>query len=393
MKINKNLLKQASFNPTKKTTQMSILDICESIDRGAMLLPLYQRDLSWIIDKAVDLFNYQLLGAAPVSPISTNVIRNLDKAVPQIQIITREIVNLQENNIYSIIDGQQRVTTNYKAYINHDSFRNIVLDVARGMFKKIDGAVENYQIPVGILLNKDTEIFRQYCAKNSTLKKDDCYMLLTEVRNKLRNYFYTINMAEDLDEDQQIDWFIVLNNAGSRVSDVQMKLSKLKIDGIDIYADYTIPFRNLLESSGLDLFRMKDTETSIPIATLNSAYEVLMERSHILNFTPIASDVRPLQICSMTPPNKIKQALSITLMALQKSIDYLQANDIKIDRIDYITYLTGFFVWLEDKELSHEQDEQLKTWLLSTSFDNKSNTERRKLFNNLLRIIGKESCE
>jgi hypothetical protein len=32
----------------------------------------------------------------------------------------------------------------------------------------------------------------------------------------MKNYNYTINLAEDLSEDEQISWFEVLNNAGSR---------------------------------------------------------------------------------------------------------------------------------------------------------------------------------
>lgn len=37
-------------------------------------------------------------------------------------------------------------------------------------------------------------------------------------RTKILSYAYTVNMAEDLSEDEQITWFEVLNNAGSRVS-------------------------------------------------------------------------------------------------------------------------------------------------------------------------------
>lgn len=34
-------------------------------------------------------------------------------------------------------------------------------------------------------------------------------------------------MAEDLSEDEQITWFEVLNNAGSRVSIIQMRFAKM----------------------------------------------------------------------------------------------------------------------------------------------------------------------
>ncbi|MDJ8951191.1 hypothetical protein PTL49_15090, partial [Clostridium perfringens] len=69
MKINKNLEKIAGFNPTKRTYQISILNICEKIENQEITLPLYQRDVSWTLQKSVDLMNYQLLGKAPVAPI------------------------------------------------------------------------------------------------------------------------------------------------------------------------------------------------------------------------------------------------------------------------------------------------------------------------------------
>lgn len=70
MKINKKLLQAVQFNPTKKSFQMSVLQMCEKIDQNKLTLPLYQRDVSWSLKKCVDLLNYQLFGKAPVAPIS-----------------------------------------------------------------------------------------------------------------------------------------------------------------------------------------------------------------------------------------------------------------------------------------------------------------------------------
>ena len=92
MRINKNLVYAASFNPTKKSTQMSVFDMCQKIEDNTISLPLYQRDLSWTIKKCVDLLNYQLLGKAPVSPISMNIILNVENCVPQVSFIDREVM-------------------------------------------------------------------------------------------------------------------------------------------------------------------------------------------------------------------------------------------------------------------------------------------------------------
>ena len=34
----------------------------------------------------------------------------------------------------SVVDGQQRLTTNYKAYCNHPGFKSVVLDLGKGEF-------------------------------------------------------------------------------------------------------------------------------------------------------------------------------------------------------------------------------------------------------------------
>ena len=55
MKINPSLSAATKFNPTKKSFQMSIEDLCKKIDTNEITLPLYQRDLSWTLQKAVEL--------------------------------------------------------------------------------------------------------------------------------------------------------------------------------------------------------------------------------------------------------------------------------------------------------------------------------------------------
>ena len=262
MKINKKLMIAAGFNPTKKTFQMSISDMNLKIESHEFTLPLYQRDVSWNIQKSVDLFNYQLLGKAPVSPISINVINNTSDYVPQVSFIERELIEDVVRGQSSITDGQQRLTTNYKAYINHEDFRNVVLDLIRGEFIIVQNAIKRHQIPVGVLLNKEDSFFFNYINNSSVLKEPDVMSLLLQIRSKMKNYNYTINLAEDLSEDEQISWFEVLNNAGSRVSILQMRFSKLKLHGIDIYVQYTNKFKERIKDLGYDFCSHK-TESLI----------------------------------------------------------------------------------------------------------------------------------
>ncbi len=263
-----------------------------------------------------------------------------------------------------------------------------MLDLKKGKFTLIDDLknIKPHQIPAGILLNKSNEMFFNYITKSNTLRKSEITNILLQVRSKLRDYNYTINLAEDLTEEEQIEWFEVLNNAGSRVSRVQMKFSKLRLEGIDIYAQYTKIYKEKLDESGLDIFDVKNTEVSIPIANLNCALELIMEKEHSLNFTPIPSDIKESQLCNLTA-EQLRKCFSLTLKSLDTTINFIKSNNLKNpSRIDYITYLTGYFVFAQTDNLPDEKCKKLIKWYNETSFTNKPNGKRRDMFNELLKI-------
>lgn len=386
MKINKYLIEAAGFNPTEKSHKMTILNMCQKIESQEISLPLYQRDMSWNLKKCIDLLNYQLLGKAPVSPISINLINDISDYVPQVSFIDREIVKSIERGQSSVVDGQQRLTTNYKAYSDSDDFRSVVLDLAKGIFKLEAGAIKRHQIPVGKLLNKDESIFYSYIMKSSVLKSEEVMPVLVQCRSKIRNYSYTINQAENLSEDEQIEWFEVLNNAGSRVSILQMRFSKMKMHGIDIYVQYTEKFKTKLLNLGYEFFTPHKTGVSYPIAALNSAYERVTGRPHSEGYTPIPSDTKENQLCSLKP-EQLEQCFDITLIALDKALDFIESNATKEpDRIDYINYLTGYFVYYPEP-LTADTKTKLIDWFNNVNFSNRSNSKRREEFTSLLNIM------
>lgn len=386
MKISKALITAASFNPTEKSHKMTVLDMCKKIETREISLPLYQRDVSWTKNQAIDLLNYQLLGKAPVAPISMNIIIDTDDYVPQVSFDDREMIEADkiEKGQMSVVDGQQRLTTNYKAYANSDDFRNVVLDVARGRFLLEDGAFSRSQIPVGMLLNKEDAVFYDYLAKNNMMKDPAFMTILVQCRSKIRSYYYTINQAENLSEDEQIEWFEVLNNAGSRVSALQMRFSKMKIHGIDIYTMYTMKFKNKLLEYGYDFFSPQKTSVSYPIAALNPAYEIIMDRKHTDAYAPIPSDTKENQLCSLEP-GMLKQCFTKTLEALDKALEFIQEQDVQEpDRIDYINYLAGYYIY--NPNPSEETIQKLVKWYRDVDFNNKSNSRRRTIFTQLLEI-------
>lgn len=385
MKISQKLLQAVNFNPTKMTHQMSIEKLCQKVKEASLTLPNYQRDISWTLQKSVELFNYQLFGKAPVSAISINKINKAENNdVPQITFIGREILDSSkiEAAHQSVVDGQQRITTNYKAYINSDSFRNIVLDVSNATFKIVEGEIKKNQIPVGVLLNEDASVLQNYLIKNKTL--NDLFAISLQVRTKLLGYNYTINIAEDLTEDEQIEWFEVLNNAGSKVTRLQMAWAKLKIHDFDIYNDYVVPFKGLIDEYGFEeLFSPFTTNVSYPIALMNPGYEFVVGQIHKSNYAPIASDLKEQQITSL-PIEQIRKIIEISLHSLEKSLIFITENNLNgyVSRMDFILYLAGYFCFNPN---SLENDKNyLVNWMKNVNFTNESNGNRRKIYDDLI---------
>jgi hypothetical protein len=386
--INEELKQYASLNPTQKTHTQSTESLCKEIEAGNLVLPVYQTGLRWTKQKNVDLYNFMLRGKAPVAPISMNIIKNVDKAIEQVSFIDRNVVEGSLIGKHSVTDGQQRLTCLYRAYNNDPEFEDIVFDVSRAKFQILNAPIKKYQIPVGILLNKNNSLFYDYLNNNSFLKKDVTKDAVLSVRKKFFGYNFVINMAEDLNEGEQVNWFEVLNNAGSQVTLLQMKFAKMLVQGLDIYSEYTDLFRKKIVDAGMgELFPKKETEVSIPIAALNPAYEVLTKQpSHTLNFSPIPSDTKEVRLTALNP-SQLREMINLTLGSLDKVLDYIKNEKLhKPTRMDYITYLLGVFVYSE-KELEEEQKQKIIYWYENVSFTNMSNSQRRQNFDDLLNEV------
>lgn len=382
MNINKQLLEAANLNPTKDSRQEYVFTLCEYIEKNELTLPLYQRDVCWTLDKCVKLLNYQLLSKSPMSVISINIINNTEKefAVPQVSFIERKLLSKTVRGQMSVVDGQQRLTTNYKAYCNHPDLKSVVLDLGKGKFVINAEAYRENQIPVGVLLNKDDNELITYTEKNKALSAPMTVNALLQIRNKIKTYQYTINFATNLTEDEQIHWFEVLNTAGSRVSAIQMKFSKLKAHGIDIYTQYAYVYRDMIQEHGYDFFKL-----SYSIAALNPAYEVLISGKHSNNFAPIPSDTKENQLCKLNP-DKLKECFEMTLEALEKALNFIENNDLEKYNCPYfVNYLIGYFVFHKEK-ISNQQKNNLINFYKNVALGNQPNAERRNLYSILLNL-------
>lgn len=383
MKASRKLLDAISFNPSKSTQLISIEDLVTKCLSNDIVLPQYQTGIRWTIYKYVDLLNYQLSGKAPVAAVSMHEIHGED--VEQISFIDRKKIEGNLDRKLSTTDGQQRITCNLKAFINDPSFRQIVLDLKNGKFLiNPDEIKKDYQIPVGILMNKDYSVLQEYAASRQPL--NDNFQVLVLIRSKLLTYNYVVNIGRGMSKIDQLDWFEKLNNAGSQIPRIQLKLTTLTKSGIDIYGEYTNTFMDILDEYSLShLLPMKTTEFSIPIALLNPYIEMVTGREHSQNYSPMPSDVKVRELCNLTV-EEIRAGFKLTLECLKRAIQFFHEHNLNLRRYDYITYLTGFFVYIQNSELNSQQIDAILKWFDDTDFTNKSNSERREYFTELLNI-------
>lgn len=385
MKIDEKKLQAAiDLNPTKRSQTMTIADLNSRIENGNLTVPLYQRGLSWNNAKAIALFNYQLFGKAPVAPISLNEIGTNDD-VPQLSFINRDEIAGNNQGKLSVVDGQQRLTTNYKAYSNDESFSNIVFDFTQAKFKNANnGKISKSQVPVGILFNKNQQVLTDYIYQNhSSNEATSLFPLLVGIRTKILSYSYTIHIADNMAENEQIEWFEVLNNAGSKVSLIELALSKLKMHDFDIYTGFITPYKNIVKDYGFDeLFSPFSSNVSYPIASLNPAFEYLLRDGfHSKNYAPIPSDTKESMLLKLDK-EQLNEISNLTLKSLKKALDFIFEYQLRdyIVAMQYVMYLTGYFIFQND----NIQEDKIANWVKKTNFDNLSNGERRTIYKELI---------
>ena len=93
------------------------------------------------------------------------------------------------------------------------------------------------------------------------------------------------------------------------------------------------------------------------------------------------SDSKEGLLCNLDP-EQLKMCFDITLSALDTVLDFLNDNNIRVSRIDYINYLIGYVVFNPNK--INDNAIAIIEWINTTSFTNKSNSERRNIFTNLI---------
>lgn len=97
------------------------------------------------------------------------------------------------------------------------------------------------------------------------------------------------------------------------------------------------------------------------------------------------SDTKENQLCNLDT-EKLRDCINLTLETLEKVLHFIADNDLKQpDRVDYINYLIGYFIF-NPSSMIEEQKTKIITWYNTVNFTNKSNTERRNIYTELLNL-------
>lgn len=380
-------LRSSALYSAKKLLEFSIQNLCHKIESNEIAVPMYQRDLNWPLAQSVDLFNTQLHAKYTIAPISITEI-NTDTENKQLDFLTKNPIQTN-GRIFTIVDGQQRLLTNYKAYIGHAEFDTIVLDLNFGKFRDIKNKEPKpHQIPVTKLLNKDFEVFTNYLRNEYSLKNfNELYPLLVEVRSKLLRYSYTINIVDDLTLNEQKEWFKNLNRSNN-----QVKTLMLGVDESDAFnmESYFSEFRTLVMQSSTSMEQIYSplpARNSYSICALNAWYTVTLKKSGKSNFAPIPSDTKNdlIQKLAVKNPEQLEEITNKTLVSLELALEFLQKNNLieYIERIDFILYLMGYLAF-HDNEIKNP--DALVKWVKETDFSKKDNVERRMIYADLISL-------
>jgi len=383
--MKREMMEKAAYeNPSSNIFSKTTEEVCKMLLSGKMSYSFPVFDGGWSKEHIVAFLNNMIFGSTPISPVAINI-ESQQPFYDDIPDIAPDIsegipaIAVAVVSKYIVIDGRQRLSVLLKVYTNDPDYARIVLDLPTCRFKEVL-VVEEMQIPIGVLCNQDFSVFFNYVSG----KFDQHVKLINAIRNKFLGYSINMMYANNLFRDQQLSWFTVLNNAGSTMTEADMLLFKLdnKDKELRPYDTYIRPYNDMLSNYGLDyLLSSSRAKTSYPLTALNPLIERMFSGGgRKNNYTPIPSDVK-IGILDSILPGDLRQMFADSLEALEWTLEFFKAKGIMPSRMEYVTYISGFYILRHPTAGSYDMLEQ---WYRNTLFTDASNTEKRQIYSRLL---------
>lgn len=211
MIINSKLQEVLQYNSNQVITTYSIQNLCFMIDNDQLTVPSYKETAEWANRYKMDLFNYELFAKTPVTEILA-LSNNSSDNVSQLSIYRgQEIPQNKLSDTISVLDGSQRLLTNYQAYINDQGVKDIALNLEVPRFEIIDGTTDTTNLlPIGVLMNHDLSLLSSWLIDHQDKIDDEGQKIILGIRSKLMDCKLVVQVAEGLDQTEQLVYYKML---------------------------------------------------------------------------------------------------------------------------------------------------------------------------------------
>jgi hypothetical protein len=398
----------------------SIEDLVKMIDSKKLVLPEFQRDFKWPIEKSETLFDsiFQelFIGSLIISkPKFDLTCKGFDlrergkssrKPVPKLY----KTEEFDQNGIYTLLDGQQRATAIYRALKGKDVIHLIFKDIDTLMSSKFYDA-DNDQI----LIKHDQYIegFDSSKPKEGEfyLKICDLYTSIDYTEKKFLNEFVN-PLLDDLSLDEVrkevLRGYAVIMLKDFR-SDIIKKSNLLSVQLLNMDLEMFCLYFERSNSQGLNL-SFTDIITAKVYIDFKLSREISISKATLQHFDEkyVDSVVRYINFIAngeVTKKSILKDLKGIHFTenwsVVVRDINYIQQwleeNNwvFNIGKIPYRTMLLpilSFFQNLPKKEFSQANPQQLdllKFWFYASILDNRYGGARHGSTN----VVLKKDCE
>lgn len=427
----------------------TLQQIFELIDTNRIYLPAFQRDTSWRIQDRVKLLNFMLYGHSYLVPLAMNKLAlstaegeyaRLDPERTPIteKERTEELKNASQTNdsIMSLVDGYQRVSTLNFCRKGTEEVETIFYDVLKfefvGTTRPKGSCIHVYEL----LCDDDVDnydFFNQFVSSLPKKLRIATIQELQKVRQKLLTYSFNVLETSGLTSEDELKWFVKLNDSGVTLTQAQLEMSPLTCRGFR-FTKFSTDFRAIVNSgvwyaNGIDLMPKITTQVSMPAASLTVPTAIIKCNGqvslHNLNYSPILSDVKTKEWGTKWVEDHInaveiaEKMASVSLRALEAVVNFWDANNLQKAgleltndqsnpnrlRRDHLLYSHGYILWkyaadfvlfmadstkeaVDAKTLEFKLEpvdgDYIITWMKNNSLHNKSNAEKRELFKELI---------
>ena len=254
------------MNDTQSQTE-SLLEIVRGIDKKSIMLPEFQRDFRWELDRTYDLFDsliHEIFIGTLIygKPSFGMTVREIDTRPRKGKGNTTELktysydtyeitIKAQTQNFRIVLDGQQRITSIYRAIVGHDTVyvllhdHLLTLDVEDIRTLSLDEIVQ--------------EITGEESSQAISVKLSDAYDAEVHMRedDELNGWFARTLFAQQLlketDEDLQRKAKILYRKAIKLLIDLYKQQKLVAFYLLDMNLDKFCTFFERSNSRGIQL--------------------------------------------------------------------------------------------------------------------------------------------